>query len=226
MEIIKIILLSLFSVIELFILTKIMGNHQMSQLSMFDYINGITIGSIAAEMATSLETNFWYPFTAMIIYSLASVLIALICQKSSKARKILEGKPRILMDNNKLIKNNFSRSKVDISEFLTECRNQGFFNINDIQTAILEPNGKLSILPVSDKRPVNPYDMNMKPQQEKLPVNVIMDGHIMYDDLKHTGNNDIWLKNQLENQNVKLSEVFLAFCDENNQLNIFKKNDK
>lgn len=226
MEIIKIILLSLFSVIELFIFTKVMGNHQMSQLTMFDYVNGITIGSIAAEMATSLETSFWHPFTAIIVYSLVSVLISYVTSKSIKARKVINGKPRILMQNNELIRDNFSRAKIDINEFLEECRNQGFFNINDIDTAIIESNGKLSILPAENKRPLNPNDMNMNPQQQKLPVNVIMDGQIMYDDLKHTGNNDVWLKKQLEQQKVKLSEVFIAFCDENNQLSIYKKNNK
>lgn len=226
MEIIKIILLSFFSVAELFILTKIMGNRQMSQLSMFDYINGITIGSIAAEMATSLETSFWHPFTAMIVYAAVSVAISYGASKSIKFRKVINGKPHILMDNKKLYKNNFSRSKVDINEFLTECRNQGYFNINDIQTAVLEANGKLSILPVADKRPVSPYDMNMKPEQEKMPVNIIVDGQIMYDELRHSGKNDVWLKNQLDMQNVKLSDVLLAFCDESNNLSVYTKNEK
>lgn len=225
MEILKIVLLSSASVVVLFILTRIMGKRQMSQLSMFDYINSITIGSIAAEMATALDDNFTYPLTAMITYAAAAVIISFCSSKSIKFREIINGKPKILMDNKKLFKDNFSNAKIDINEFLTECRNQGYFNINDIQTAILESNGRLSILPAENKRPLNPQDMNIKLNQSKLPINIIMDGQILYDNLKHSGNNDMWLQKQLDEKNVKQSEVFLAFCDENNNLSIFTEHN-
>lgn len=224
MELINVVLASLGSVIVLFLLTKLMGYRQMSQLSMFDYINGITIGSIAAEMATSLEDDFLKPLIAMVIYGGVAILISVITSKSIKFRRIISGKSLILYDNQKLYQDNLKKSKLDIDEFLIQCRNNGYFNLSDIQTAILESNGKISFLPVSSKRPANPQDLNLKPQEESIQINVILDGKILDENLKETGNDEVWLRKQLKAQkDIKLSDVFLATCDRNNKLQIFKR---
>lgn len=224
MELINVVLASLGSVIVLFLLTKLMGYRQMSQLSMFDYINGITIGSIAAEMATSLEDDFLKPLIAMVIYGGVAILISVITSKSIKFRRIISGKSLILYDNQKLYQDNLKKSKLDIDEFLIQCRNNGYFNLSDIQTAILESNGKISFLPVSSKRPANPQDLNLKPQEESIKINVILDGKILDENLKETGNDEVWLRKQLKSQkDIKLSDVFLATCDRNNKLQIFKR---
>lgn len=224
MELINVVLASLGSVIVLFLLTKLMGYRQMSQLSMFDYINGITIGSIAAEMATSLEDDFLKPLIAMVIYGGVAILISVITSKSIKFRRIISGKSLILYDNQKLYQNNLKKSKLDIDEFLIQCRNNGYFNLSDIQTAILESNGKISFLPVSSKRPANPQDLNLKPQEESIQINVILDGKILDENLRETGNDEVWLRKQLKAQkDIKLSDVFLATCDRNNKLQIFKR---
>lgn len=224
MELINVVLASLGSVIVLFLLTKLMGYRQMSQLSMFDYINGMTIGSIAAEMATSLEDDFLKPLIAMVIYGGVAILISVITSKSIKFRRIISGKSLILYDNQKLYQNNLKKSKLDIDEFLIQCRNNGYFNLSDIQTAILESNGKISFLPVSSKRPANPQDLNLKPQEESIQINVILDGKILDENLKETGNDEVWLRKQLKSQkDIKLSDVFLATCDRNNKLQIFKR---
>ncbi len=227
MEIINVVFASIGSLVVLFLLTKIMGYRQMSQLSMFDYINGITIGSIAAEMATSLESDFLKPLVAMIIYGLSAVLISFFTSKSIKFRRIVTGKSLILYENNKLYQNNLKKAKLDIDEFLIQCRNSGYFNLADIQTAILESNGKISFLPVSEKRPLTPNDMNLNPQKEDILTNVILDGKILEQNLRETGNDEQWLKKQLKSQNnMKLSDVFLATCDCNNKLQFFKRENK
>lgn len=227
MELLYIFFTSLGSIIALFILTKIMGNREMSQLSMFDYINGITIGSIAAEMATSLENDFLKPLTAMVVYTMVIVLISLVNSKSIKIRRIINGETLILLDNGKLYRENFKRAKLDIGEFLTQCRKSGYFNIANIQTAILESNGKISFLPLSTQRPVTPSDLNIIIPNEKPLVNVIVDGKILPDNLKFTGNNEKWIEKQLHAQGVsKLSDVFLGICDNENNLNIYVKINK
>lgn len=149
MILIKIVFLSLGSIIILFILTKIMGNREMSQLSMFDYIVSITIGSIAAEMSTSLENNFLEPVIAMAVYGIVATVISYFTCKSIKIRRIVSGRGKILYDNGKLYRKNLIKSKLDLNEFLMQCRINGYFNLADIQTAILEPNGRISFLPVS-----------------------------------------------------------------------------
>ncbi len=211
------------SFIVLFLLAKLMGNREMSQLSMFDYINGITIGSIAAEMATSLESDFLKPLTAMIIYAGLSVLLALITNKFMKVRRFVEGTAMILYDNGKLYESNLKKAKMDLSEFLTLCRNSGYFNLANIQTAVMEANGKISFLPVSKQRPATPQDMNLNPPQEKLVINVVMDGKILMKNLQVTGNDTQWLSKQLDAQHVKLADVFLATCDSNNNLSVYCK---
>lgn len=227
MEFLKIIILSLTSITILFILTKIIGAREMSQLSMFDYINSITIGSMAAEMATSLEDNYMQPLIAMIVYAIVILLLELATNKSLKLRRFITGNALILLDNGVLYKENFKRARLDISEFLTQCRNKNYFNISDIQTAILEPDGKLSILPKSIKRPVIPEDMNLVPIQEQMVANIICDGKIIPENLKSTGNNEVWLKNKLKEQNITdIKNIFLATCDSNNNLSVYTDTKK
>lgn len=208
----KIIFLSLGSIVVLFIVTKIMGNREISQLSMFDYIIGITIGSIAAEMSTSLENNFWEPVIAMIVYGLVATLISYTTCKSIKFRKFIAGKTSILYDNGIFFRKNFARAKLDINEFLMQCRINGFFNLADLQTAFLEPNGKISFLATNSQN------------ASTLIINIITDGVLLEENLKRTGNNTDWLYKELKKQKIsKISDIFLATCDSQNNLSIYMK---
>ena len=224
MDLLQVVLSSIFSVIALFLLTKLIGNRQMSQLSMFDYINGITIGSIAAEMATSLEKNLFYPLTAMIIYSLSAVGVDLISNKKMKSRRFLEGHPWIIFKNGKFYIDNLNKQKIDVNEVIAECRTQGYFDINNIELIMLEHNGKLSILPKADQRYSIPQDFNIMPEQEMPAQIVVYEGKIISDNLKHTGNNEEWIKKQLEQQHISLKDVFIGMCDYQNQLNVYRIN--
>ena len=224
MELLHVFLTSVGSVAYLFILTKLLGNKQMSQLSMFDYINGITIGSIAAEMATALEDDFLLPMIGTAVYTAAALLISLVASHSIKLLKFLIGRPLILYDNGKLYRECMKKAKLDLNEFLTECRNNGYFNLSEIQTAILETNGKISILPAASSRPVTPADMNLSPAQEKLPVNLIIDGSVLADNLKAIGKNEKWLQNQLHAQGYHdFREIFLATCDDQDNVSLYVK---
>ena len=221
MEIIKVLLTSLLSVGALFVIAKIMGHKQMSQLDFFDYISGITIGSIAAELATELEEPL-QPLIAIAVYGVVAVLLSKITSLFPKTRKFVNGTPTILLNNGKLYRENMKKAKLDLSEFMVMCRQQGYFNLNDIQTAVFEFNGKLSILPISKKRPANPEDLNLSPAPEYIQTEVVMDGRILDENLKRMGLDDKWLQKQLTAQGYrKPQEVFLALCDENNQLTLF-----
>lgn len=224
-EVLYIIALSSGSVAAMFILTKLMGYRQMSELSMFDYINGITIGSIAAEMATSLENNFLQPLVAMIVYAFFAIALSYISSKSLKARRVIEGHPVILLNNGEIYEKNLRKSKIDVTEFLVQCRISGYFDITKIQTAILEENGKISFLPKSGDRPLVPSDLGLKIKNECLVANLILDGKVMENNLKYSGKDMKWLNTQLEIQNVKdVSQVLLATCDIDNNFTVFLKN--
>lgn len=227
MELVHIFLTSLGSIILLFVLTKIMGDRQISQLSMFDYVTSITIGSIAAEMATSLEDDFLKPLVAMVMYGLTSLLLSFLTTKSIKLRRFFTGKALILMDGGNIYRKNLKKAKIDLDEFLTLCRNAGHFDISSIETAILEANGKLSILPVSLQRPLTPKDISMAVAKEKPVANVILDGNIIEGNLRFTGHDPQWLSEQLQAQGVaNISDVFLATCDHQNKLNVYVKIDE
>ena len=222
MDIINVILTSILSAVSLFVIAKILGHKQMSQLDFFDYITGITIGSIAAELATELEKP-WRPLIAMIIYGAITFGLTILTSKIPGMRKFINGTPTIIMNSGKLYRKNMKKAKMDLSEFMVMCRQEGYFNLNDIQTAVFEYNGRLTILPKATKRPVNPTDMNLIPPPESINTEVIMDGRILGENLKRLGLNEVWLKKELECQGYKnAKQIFLGICDNNNQLTLFE----
>jgi len=196
MEIIQVVLTALLSVAALFIITKIMGHKQVAQLDFFDYVSGITIGSIGAELATELEKPY-KPLIALAIYGLASLTLNLIAHKMPKTRKYINGTPTILMNDGKLYRKNLKQAKLDLSEFLLLCREQGYFDLDEIRTAIFEHNGKLSILPKPEKRPATPEDLKIAVKATHLGVEVIMDGRVMGENLARIGRNENWLLKRL-----------------------------
>lgn len=221
MDFIKIIGTALLSVVSLFVIAKIMGHKQVAQLDFFDYVSGITIGSIGAELATNLEEP-WKPLVALGIYGGVSVILSLLTHKFPKTRKYINGTPTILMNNGKLYRKNLKQAKLDLSEFMLLCREQGYFDLNEIQTVVFEHNGKLSILPTAANRPATPSDLKITAKATQFGMEVIMDGRIMGENLKRMGVDENWLDRQLKEQGYKsVKEVFLAVCDSEKNLFIF-----
>ena len=203
MEFLKVVLTALLSAAALFLTAKIMGHKQMSQLDFFDYITGITIGSIAAELATELEEP-WKPLIAMIVYGVLAFGLSVISSKFPRIRKFINGTPTIVMNNGKLYRKNMKKAKLDLSEFMAMCRQEGYFNLNDIQTAVFEYNGRLTIL-------------------DLIAAEVIMDGRILEENLKRMGLDRKWLQKQLSDQGYQSAKnIFLGVCDNNHTLSLYK----
>ena len=223
MEIIKVILTALLSVASLFIITKIMGHKQVAQLDFFDYVSGITIGSIGAELATELEKPY-KPLIALAIYGLASLLLNLLAHKIPRTRKYINGTPTILMNDGNLYRKNLKKAKLDLSEFMLLCREQGYFDLDEIQTAIFEHNGKLSILPKAANRPATPDDLKITAKATHIGVEVIMDGRVMDENLSRMGRDVNWLTKQLNIQGCKdAKEIFLGiYRPEEDKLTLYK----
>lgn len=226
MNYLNIILTSILSALTLFIIAKLIGHKQISQLDLFDYITGITLGSIAAELATELEQP-WQPFIAMIVYGTITIALSVIARDFPKTRKFINGTPTIIMNDGKIYRKNMKKAKLDLSEFMVMCRELGYFNLDDIQTAIFEYNGKLTILPKSTKRPMNPEDMGLSPLPELISTEVIMDGRILEENLNRMGLDIKWLEKEIKALGFKnAKEIFLGTCDSNNKLLLFKKDVK
>lgn len=224
----KTILFALLSALLLFIITKVLGNKQISELNTFDYINGITIGSIAAEMST---VNTWSEVgstaIAMLVYGAVGLTLSILSMKFITCRRFLSGKTLILIDNGKIFSKNLKKAKLDVNELLTKARINGFFNIADISFAALENNGEISFLPVSTARPVNLSDLGITPESAEHPqINVIIDGKILHRNLRYSGNDETWLRRRLNEQKINSeSDVFLATVDSDNKLTAYLKND-
>ncbi|MDE5670718.1 MAG: DUF421 domain-containing protein [Eubacterium sp.] len=223
MDFLNIIILGVVSFIVLFILSKVMGYRAISELSFFDYVVGITIGSIAAEMSTNLDMEWWKGVTAMAIYAVLDLLFSFLSQKSSAARQLITGNPIILIYKGKIYKKNLRKARIELNDLLTSARIAGYFNIADIDYAIMETTGKISFMPVPLKRPLNPKDFNFAPQSEGLTVNVIMDGRIMEDDLADAKIDKNDLIRRVKQQDKEVKNIFLGVMDSNGVLTLFDK---
>lgn len=220
---------TLLSAAVLFIMTKLMGKKQISQLSIFDYVVGITIGSIAAAMAVDQETEYLDALLSLIIYSGLSILISYLSMKSYKARTILTGTPTILIQNGKILKKNLHKMKLDLHDLMEECRVSGYFDINDIEFAVMETSGNISFLPKSEKRPVLAEDMKLPATTQGLCANLIVDGEIMHNILHVIKKDEKWLLEQLKKQGLQQKDVdaiFLATLSPEGNLSVHMKHVK
>ena len=225
----QIALTALGSLAALFLLTKLSGNKQVSQMNLFDYVMGITIGSIAAEMASELESPL-RPLWAMVVYGLTAWGIALLTNRSIRVRRVrqlMTGKPLILMDGGTLYRKNLKIAKMDLSEFLMYCRVSGYFDLNQIQTAILEHNGTVTFLPAAMQRPVTPADLSMQPRQELLQTPVVQDGRVLPENLRKAGRDGVWLERKLREKGYHgPEEVLLAMAATGDQLTVYPMETK
>ena len=212
---------SLLSIAVLFLLAKLMGTKQVSQMTMFDYVVGITIGSVAAELATELEEPA-KPLTALIIYGVVAVLISILTNKSVKARAVVTGKPLVLLENGVIYRENLKKARLDLNEFLTYCRIGGWFDLNQLQSAVLEHNGVVSFLPKETDRPATPTDLNLNPKQAKVQMPFVMDGKLLEDNIRQAGKEEAWVRRSLLRQGYKdESDVLLALWDGGEKLTVF-----
>lgn len=207
MIIFKAVLTSILSIILLFLMTKLTGDKQISQMSAFDYIAGITIGSSAAEMAIGGDV-FLPAAVTTFVYGVAAFFISYICNKSLKARHFFNGEPVILFRNDIFYRKNMSKVRMDMGEFLTQCRTNGYFSLQNISCVIMESNGKLSFLEKSQGNTAT------------LSANVIIDGNIMEENLKRIKKNRMWLMNELDKRGAKVKNIMLATV-ENDILNVY-----
>ena len=225
-EILDVILRALISLIALFSVTKLLGKKQVSQLSLFDYVIGISIGNFAAEMTTDLDLPYTHGVVAVLIFGLVAYLVSVFTMKSISLRRFFIGTPTVLIQEGKILMKGLKQVKFDVNDLLEECRGNGYFDISQIEYALMEANGKLSILPKGENFPVTIKDMNIKPEKQSLCANVIIDGKIMHTNLKNMNKNKKWLVQELKIKGYKTFEnILLATLDNNEKVTVYEKNN-
>ena len=214
------------SILVLFLLAKLMGNKQVSQMNLFDYIVGITIGSIAGEMAFSEEVPVRH-LVALVVYALAAAAISVWTNKSLRARAILSGKPLVLLENGVIYRENLKKARLDLNEFLTYCRIGGWFDLNQLHAAVLEHNGAVSFLPKETDRPATPLDLDLTPRQSRVQIPFVMDGQLLRENLEMAGKAETWVHRKLTDQGYQdASKVLLALWDGEEKLTVFPMDTK
>ncbi|MGG1163611.1 MULTISPECIES: DUF421 domain-containing protein [Bacillus cereus group] len=221
-----VILRSVFILIMLFAITKWLGKRQISQLSFFEYIAGMTIGDIAAQVSTGLDQKFFHGVFAILIFAAVPFFTGILSLKNKTARDFFEGKSTVLIKDGKVLEDNLKKEKYTSDELLELLRGKSAFNIADVEFAVLEPSGELNVLLKKDRQPLTAKDISLKVPNEKEPQTVIMDGNVLDEPLSASGHNRAWLHSELEKLGVVIENVFLGQVDSYGQLTIDIYNDK
>ncbi|AOR23709.1 DUF421 domain-containing protein [Clostridium taeniosporum] len=211
---------------SLLIFAKILGKQQISQLSFFDYVLGITIGSIAATLTTDLSSRAWPHFIGLLVWAILGYIMEFITLKWRYASKYIDGEPTIIIMNGKIMENALRKMKYKVSDIMALLRNKDVFDLSQVDFAIIEPNGQLSVLKKPQYEPLTPKDMNIIKPPSGISTELIYDGILMHQNLKQLNKTEKWLMDQLKMYQIKdVSEVFLATLTPSGSLYIDKYDD-
>lgn len=209
----EVIVRTLASALILFILTRMLGKRQISQLSFFEYITGITIGSITAYLSLDIDTHWYLGIISMGVWFLVSIGIEYLQLKSKKARDLIDSKSTVLIKDGKIMEENLKKEKLTNDELLEQLRKKSIFQASQVEFAVIEPDGSINALLKKEYQPLTPSQLGIKMTTEPEPQTVIIDGKIMDEPLATIGLNRRWLHNELEKLGVSLDNVNLGQVD-------------
>ena len=217
---------SFVAIVSLFLIAKLSGKKHISKLTFFDYIVGIAIGSIAGSFSVSKSPNYTEGLTSIITWGLFAYAASYLSIKSIWGRRLIDSTPTVFVQNGKIIESNLKKEKININDFLEELRIKSVFNIADVEFAMLETDGQLSVQLKSQKSPLTPSDLNIPTKYKGLSANLIIDGKLMSENLKLVNLDEKLLKDELSKRNISSEkEVLLASLDTAGNLYISLKND-
>lgn len=209
------------------ILSKLIGIKIISQMNFFDFTMGVTVGSMIAKIIIDKDHVVFSGITALIIFTLLTIAASYLNLKSYTVRRITNAKTLILIENGRIIDKNMKRLRITINELMMKLREKDVFNLEDVQFAIMESNGELSVLIKADKKPVTPYDMDLKVKGVSLINDIIIDGKIIDKNLEIAGVDKNWLQSELKRKSINnIEEVFYAGLDQNKKLIVSEKYPK
>ncbi|CAI9386047.1 hypothetical protein BACSP_04494 [Bacillus sp. T2.9-1] len=225
-EWLEVVIRSLLFVVVLFLITKWLGKKQLSELSFFEYVVGITIGSIGAEVITGLERNMFNGIIGIVVFAAIPFLAGLLSLKSKGFRDFIEGRATIFIKDGKIMEDNLKKEKYTTDELLELLRKKDVFKVADVEFAVLEPTGDLSVMLKKENQPLTPKDVNLTVASVKEPQTVIMDGEILDEPLSTIGRSRAWLQTELEKLGVTIENVFLGQVNSYGELTIDLFDDK
>ncbi len=225
-ESLVVIVRSLISFFTLLLFTRLLGKQQMGNLTFFDYINGITIGSMAGTLATDLSSKAWVHWLGLIVYIMVVFSIQYFDLKSRFFSKVVDGEPTVVMQNTKILERNLKKSKLTKDGLFMLLRQKNIFDPTQVEFAIFEPNGTLSVLPKAEFQPVTPKNLNIPVSPAGLTTELIMDGILIDQNLKQRKKDKNWLDLQLKVHGIKdVKEISFAAILPNDQLYVDKFED-
>ncbi|RAW12646.1 MULTISPECIES: DUF421 domain-containing protein [Paenibacillus] len=217
---------SIIAFLTLIIYTRVLGKQQMGNLTYFDYINGITIGSIAGTFATDLSSKAWIHFVALTIFTIITIIFQYITLKNRTISKLMDSDPTLVIQNGKILEQNLHKMRVKFDELTMMLRQKDVFDITTLDYAILEPDGSLSVVLKPENQPVTAKDMHMHPPKNKLMTEIIIDGVLIKQNLAERNKDTNWLSEQLKKQKVTIQDIAFAAILPNDKLYIDLFKDK
>ncbi len=219
----NIILRAIMAYFLLMVITRLMGRKVISQMTFFDFAVAITLGTLAASIGMGANTSSSSAATVMISFAVLAIITGYLHIKSFGFRKLVNSEPATMIKNGEIVKDNMQRTRTTIDSLNALLREKNVFNIADVEFAIMETDGKLSVLPKSQKQPITPSDLNIPTSYKGLTRDIIIDGNIMYENLKAVNLDEQWLMNQLSSKGIQnINEVFFAALDTSGNLYISK----
>lgn len=193
----------------LFVILKLLGKTQFSQITPFDFISALILGELVGNAVYDKGVRIFEIIFASLLWGILIYLIELITQKVKSSRKLLEGEPSIIIHKGKLKYDVLKKNKLDINQLQSLLRQANCFSIQEAEYAILETNGMVSVLPKFQYDTTKNGDMQIKPKQVSLPVTLIIDGEVLYENLKEAGLEEKRLTQELKKLNIKKTEDVL-----------------
>jgi len=209
---------TILTIVVLFFMTKLLGKRQVSQLSLFEYITGITIGSLAATIPIEMDGTWHLGLISLTVWVACSLGIEFLTIKSKMARNLLDGKSTILIKDGKVLEENLKKERLTTDELLEQLRSKDVFRLADVEFAVMESSGEVNVLLTRENQPLTPSHLGIKVAPEQETQAVIMDGNIMDEPLATIGLNRQWLDIELEKIGVAIENVFLGQVDSYGQL--------
>lgn len=217
------------TVLYLFIVVimRLMGKKQIGEMQPTELVVALVIADLSAVPMENLNTPIFYGIIPILTLFIIGEVFSYIALKSDKARGIIYGKPSILIEHGKIIEGEMRKQRININDLLEQLRISGAPSLEDVEYAILETTGDLSIIPKSSKRPVTAEDLKLQVQQEELPITAIIDGRVLSYNLHLKGFDDQWLDQQLKKNNIASKhDVFFAFVNDQNEFKFQLKDSK